>query len=119
MELPPGPPVAPPISVVPHARHGIRSRRLPPGVSLVSARYSQRIRRCPARPESMKHTLFLDFIGKLPCHPKHDLVFVIDTFDECGDDRSRSLLLEVLVNVAKHASWLKIIITSGPKVDIQ
>jgi len=70
-------------------------------------------------PESMKHTLFLDFIGKLPCHPKHDLVFVIDAFDECGDDRSRSLLLEVLVNAAEHASWLKIIITSGPKVDIQ
>ena len=70
-------------------------------------------------PKSMKYTLFLDFIRKLPCHPKRDLVFVIDAFDECGDDKSRSLLLEVLVNATEHASWLKIIVTSRPEVDIQ
>ena len=70
-------------------------------------------------PKSMKPTLLLDFIRKLPCHPKRVLVFVIDALDECGDSKSRSVLLEVLINAAEHASWLKIIITSRPEVDIQ
>ena len=69
--------------------------------------------------KSMKQTLFLDFIRKLPRHPKQALVFVIDALDECGDDQSRSVLLKVLLEVAEHASWLKIIITSRPEVDIQ
>jgi len=69
--------------------------------------------------KSMKHTLFLDFIHKLPRHPKHTLVFVIDALDECGDDQSRPVLLKALTDAAGHAPWLKIIITSRPEVDIQ
>ena len=68
---------------------------------------------------SMKPTLFLDFIHKLPRHPKHTLVFVIDALDECGDDQSRPVLLEALIDAVGHAPWLKIIITSRPEVDIQ
>jgi Cdc6-like AAA superfamily ATPase len=70
-------------------------------------------------PKSMKYTLFLDFIRKVSRHPKHTLVFVIDALDECGDDQSRSDLLKVLIGAAKQASWLKIIVTSRPEVDIQ
>ena len=69
--------------------------------------------------KSIKPTLFLDFIHKLPSHPKHTLVFVIDALDECGDDQSRPALLEALTDAAEHAPWLKIIITSRPEVDIQ
>jgi len=70
-------------------------------------------------PESMKGSLFLDFIRNLPCQPRHALVFVIDALDECGDDQSRSILLKVLTEAAAHTSWLKIIITSRPEVDIE
>jgi len=66
----------------------------------------------------MKYTLFLDFIRNLPRHPKRALVFVIDALDECGDDQSRPALLKVLIDAAALASWLKIIITSRPEVDI-
>jgi len=69
--------------------------------------------------KSMKPTLFLDFIHKLPRHPKQTLVFVIDALDECGDAQSRLLLLDVLNTAAEHAPWLKLIITSRPEVDIQ
>src|SRR5258706_11433029 len=70
-------------------------------------------------PESMKGPLFLDFICSLPRHPDHTLVFIIDALDECGDAQSRPRLLKVLTNAATQASWLKIIITSRTKVDIQ
>ena len=70
-------------------------------------------------PESMKDSLFLDFIRSLPHHPEHPLAFVIDALDECGDAQSRLRLLEVLTNVAAQAPWLKIIITSRPEFDIQ
>jgi len=70
-------------------------------------------------PESMKGSLFLGFIRDLPRQPKHDLVFVIDALDECGDHRSRPVLLHVLTDAASHAPWLKIIITSRPEDDIQ
>ena len=70
-------------------------------------------------PESLKGSLFLDFIRSLPSHPEHTLVFVIDALDECGDARSRTRLLKVLINAAAQASWLKIIITSRTEVDIQ
>ncbi len=69
-------------------------------------------------PESMKGSLFLDFIRDLPRQPKHALVFVIDALDECGDDQSRPVLLKVLIDATVHAPWLKIIITSRPEVDI-
>ena len=70
-------------------------------------------------PESMKDSLFLDFIRALPRHPMHALVFVIDALDECGDDQSRRILLKVLTEATAQAPWLKIIITSRPEVDIQ
>jgi hypothetical protein len=70
-------------------------------------------------PDSMKGSLFLDFIRSLPCHPEHTLVFVIDALDECGDSRSRPGLLKVLTNAAAQAPWLKIIVTSRTEVDIQ
>ena len=70
-------------------------------------------------PESMKASLFIDFIRSLPRHPEHTLVFVIDALDECGDAQSRPCLLRVLTNAAAQAPWLKIIITSRTKVDIQ
>ena len=70
-------------------------------------------------PQSMKGSLFLDFIRSLPRHPEHTLVFVIDALDECGDARSRPGLLKVLTNAAAQAPWLKVIITSRTEVDIQ
>jgi hypothetical protein len=70
-------------------------------------------------PESMKGSLFLDFIRSLPRHPEHLLIFVIDALDECGDHRSRPDLLRVLINAAVQAPWLKIIVTSRTEVDIQ
>ena len=69
-------------------------------------------------PESMKDSLFLDFICSLPRHPERTLVFVIDAFDECGDARSRPRLLKVLTSAATQVPWLKIIITSRAEVDI-
>jgi hypothetical protein len=69
--------------------------------------------------KSMEGTLFLDFVCNLPRRPRHTLVFVIDALDECGDDRSRPVLLRVLNEVAEHALWLKIIITSRPEGDIE
>jgi len=70
-------------------------------------------------PESMKDSLFLDLLDKLPNRPNDSLVFVIDAFDECGDDRSRLRLLKLLTGAATRASWLKIIITSRPETDIR
>ena len=70
-------------------------------------------------PESMKDSLLLDFLDSLPKRPNHSLVFVIDAFDECGDNHSRPRLLRLLTVAATHASWLKIIITSRPETDIQ
>ena len=70
-------------------------------------------------PESMKGSLFLDFIRSLPHHPDHTLVFVIDALDECGDAQSRPRLLKVLTNAIAQAPWLKIIIMSRTEVDIQ
>jgi len=69
-------------------------------------------------PDSMKDSLFLDFILSLPRNPERTLVFVIDALDECGDARSRSGPLKVLTDAAAQAPWLKVIITSRPEVDI-
>jgi len=70
-------------------------------------------------PESMRDTLFHNFIRSLRRHPQRTLVFVIDALDECGDDQSRRVLLKSLTDAATDAPWLKIIITSRPEVDIQ
>ena len=87
----------------------------PPFRSIVAGR----LRKDPnLTPESMKHTLFLDFVRKIPRPPKRTLVFVIDALDECGNTQSRSDILRALTDAATHAPWLKIIITSRPEVDI-
>jgi hypothetical protein len=70
-------------------------------------------------PESMKGSLFLEFVGSLPRHPEYTLVFVIDALDECGDNKSRQDVLKALTDVAARAPWLKIIITSRPEADIE
>ncbi len=88
----------------------------PPFRSIVA----ERLRKDPnVTPESMKYTLFLEFIRELPRPPKTTVVFVIDAFDECGSTQSRSNILSALTSAAAHASWLKVIITSRPEVDIQ
>jgi len=69
--------------------------------------------------ESMEDSLFLDLLDDLPKHPHNSLVFVIDAFDECGNNRSRPALLDLLTSAAARAPWLKIIITSRPEIDIQ
>jgi hypothetical protein len=69
-------------------------------------------------PESMKDSLFPDLLDSLPKRPNDFHVFVIDAFDECGDDRSRLRVLNILADAATRASWLKIIITSRPEADI-
>ena len=70
--------------------------------------------------ESMKDTLFLDFIRSLPPHPtKHSIAFVIDALDECGNTQSRRDVLKSLADAVAQAPWLKIIITSRPEADIQ
>jgi len=67
----------------------------------------------------MQNTLFLDLIRSIPRHPNPDtLVVVIDALDECGNTQSRADILKVLIEAAALASWLKIIITSRPEVDI-
>ena len=70
--------------------------------------------------ESMEDTLFLNFIGSLPCQPnEQSLAFVIDALDECGNSRTRPDVLKVLTDAAALAPWLKIIITSRPEADIE
>jgi len=71
------------------------------------------------RPESMRPTLFLDSIRKLPRLPKRTLVFVIDALDECGSPESRPGVLKALTDATACAPWLKVIITSRQEVDIQ
>ena len=70
-------------------------------------------------PESMKHTLILDFIRKLPRLPTKPLVFVIDALDECGGTQNRPAILQALTDATAQAPWLKVIITSRPEFDIQ
>jgi len=70
-------------------------------------------------PESMRPTLFLDFIRKLPRLPKKTLVFVIDALDECGGPESRPGVLQALTDATACAPWLKVIITSRQEADIQ
>ena len=67
----------------------------------------------------MKDLLFLDHLHNLPHGPNQSLVFIIDAFDEGGNDRSRPALLKLLTSTTARASWLKIIITSRPEADIQ
>jgi len=68
---------------------------------------------------SIRPTLFLDFIRKLPRLPKKTLAFVIDALDQCGSTQSRLGILNALTEAATHAPWLKVIITTRPEVDIQ
>jgi len=68
-------------------------------------------------PESMQHSLFIDFLRDLSGHPDHDLVFVIDALDECGDHQSRLGVMKALTNTGAQAPWFKFIITSRPEAD--
>jgi len=69
-------------------------------------------------PESMKDSFFFDLLDTLPKRPNDSLVFVIDAFDECGDDSGRPRLLKLLTDAATRTSWLRIIVTSRPEYDI-
>jgi len=70
-------------------------------------------------PHSMQGALFLEFIRSTPCHSNQvPLAVVIDAFDECGNAESRAEILKYLKKAAALVSWLKIIITSRPEVDI-
>src|ERR1700742_3993040 len=53
--------------------------------------------------ETMKPSIFVDFIRQLSRDPKHALVFVIDAFDECGDEKTRPSLLTVLSAAAAQS----------------
>jgi hypothetical protein len=88
----------------------------PPFRKIVADRLRSDVR---LTPESMKDSLLLEFLDSLPKRPNNFLVFVIDGFDECGDNRSRPALLKQFTDAATRASWLKIIITSRPEADIQ
>jgi hypothetical protein len=104
-----------PINILPTFIHKLATL-LPPFQTIVA----KHLRDDPnLTPESMKGSLFLDFVRSLPRHPDHTLVFVIDALDECGNDRSRPGILKALTDAATHAPWLKIIITSRTEVDIQ
>ena len=104
-----------PINILPTFIHKL-SILFPPFRTIVA----KHLREDPnLTPESMKGSLFLDFIRSLPHHPKHTVVFVIDALDECGDAQSRPRLLRVLINAAVQAPWLKIIISSRTELDIQ
>ncbi len=66
--------------------------------------------------ESMKDSLFLDFILCLPGKPnEHSLAFVIDALDECGNSHTLQDVLKALTDAAALAPWLKIIITRRPR----
>ena len=81
---------------------------------------AERLRNDPnLTPGSMKHSLLLELVRKLPRLPTRTLVLVIDAFDECGSSKSRTGTLKALTDVATYAPWLKIIITSRPEVDIE
>jgi len=109
------PELSEPINILPTLIHKL-TIIFPPFRSIVA----ERLRRNPnVTPESMKYTLFLDFIRTLPRLPTRTLVFVIDAFDECGNTQSRQDILKTLTDAAAHAPWLKVIITTRPEVDIQ
>jgi len=70
-------------------------------------------------PKSMRDSHFLGLFDNLPKPPNDSLAFVIDAFDECGNNHSRPDLLNLLISVAACAPWLKFIITSRTEIDIQ
>ena len=50
--------------------------------------------------------------------PSDPIVIIIDALDECGDGRTRRVLLDCLVKLSRLCSWLKIFVTSRPDADI-
>jgi len=104
-----------PINILPTLIHKL-AILFPPFRSIVA----ECLRNDPnVAPDSMRPTLFLDFIRKLPRLPKKTLVFVIDALDECGSPESRPGVLKALTDATAYAPWLKVIITSRQEVDIQ
>jgi len=70
--------------------------------------------------KSMTDTHFFDFIHSTPSQPnEHACAFVIDALDECGTYQTRQDVLKALTDAAVLAPWLKIIITSRPKANIE
>ena len=91
------------------------ARTFPPFRSVVA----KRLRDDPyLRPGTMDNSLLPELISKVSRAPTQTLVFVIDALDECGDASSRPAVLRALTDAAASAWWLKIIITSRAKVDI-
>ena len=64
-------------------------------------------------------SVFLGFLRALHRHPDDTLIFVIDAFDKCGNDKSCPSILRALTDAAAQVPWLKIIITSRTEADIQ
>ncbi|PVF99571.1 WD40 repeat-like protein, partial [Serendipita vermifera] len=69
--------------------------------------------------DSAGHELFWMLLGSLKTHPPYPLVIVLDALDECGDSRTRISLLNGLFEATSQATWLKVIITSRPELDIE
>jgi len=69
--------------------------------------------------QSQWYSLILNLIHSVPPHPKCALVFVIDAFDRCGNSQGCPGILGILTDAAVLAPWLKVIITSQPKVNTQ
>ena len=109
------PELSEPINILPTLIYKLATI-LPPFRSIVAERLRQNPNVTPA---SMKPTLFVDFVRKLPGVRRKPLVLVIDALDECGSPQSRLDILRALTDAATHAPWLKVVITSRPEVDIQ
>ena len=69
--------------------------------------------------ESIEPIHFVWFIDRTPRLPKKNLVFVIDTPDECGSTASLPSVLQALTDATAYVQWLKVIIASRREVDIR
>ena len=70
-------------------------------------------------PTSMKETFLPDLIRALRRRPMHTLVFVVDALDETSGSASQLGTLRALTDAAAQVTWLRIIITSRPEIDIK
>jgi hypothetical protein len=69
--------------------------------------------------DSAGYELFSKLLESLQSHPSHPIILLIDAFDECGDNKTRSAVLKGLLDAASQTSWLKIVVTSRPEQDIE
>ena len=103
-----------PRNILPTLIHKL-ARIFPPFRCVVA----ERLRKDPILTTELMETLLLDSLCKLPRLPKRTLVFVIDALDECDNAQDYPDILKALTSATAHAPWLKIIITSRPKRNIQ